>query len=151
MNNCNVTAAYNGLNFIFKDNTLSINGKKVLNGEKIIGVYIFDSCILTLTEDLDVYNKSPAESYSENRKGNVFAFDFNGDLLWSVNDLIDNIHFPFTLVYAVDKERRKIFSDFGVVFHDDCEYCVCLDHGGDSLIIDLTNGKALAKKHLCWD
>ena len=107
------------------------------------------SAVLVVTDDPDLHNKSVSDSYRPNRIGNLMAFDANGDLLWRINDLYNDVHFPFCGGHFASKEEREHFSKWHQIdFDPNHEYFIGLTYADEHYIIDLTSQKLVARKVL---
>jgi len=63
------------------DNTLLINGKTLSFENSIDGLAISDSEVIVLTYETDANGNIIADNVPRN---NIFAYDFNGNLLWRI-------------------------------------------------------------------
>ena len=114
---------------------------------QIISIAIMSEVIVIIAYDPDIYN-SPASSYKEDRRGNLFAYDFNGQLLWSIDDIInEKIHFPFSGGTIATCEAKESFSKWqNVSFVDGHEYYIAYNNADAHYIIDITDSTVIAKR-----
>lgn len=124
-------------------NTIFINGNEMVFDEYINGVAFNDHIILIL-----LYHMEPDGSVRGNKThpNNVFAYDYNGNRLWSIADIIGTPRFPMGSMTIHTKESLEeirhpwINENTAIEEHD---YLCCSDDGGIHFIIDITEKKVL--------
>ncbi len=108
---------------------------------------IASKMFLLVLEDEDLH-RTPLAVYEENRPhnpNNVIAFDFNGKPLWNIADLIGDNPFPIVGGAMVSCEWiRGIFDAPPTIAGH--EYFLCGDHGGRTIIVDITDTKVIYNK-----
>ena len=129
--------------------TLVINGKDVLlyTNFSVIGLFVFEHEVIIITDDMDLHNTSVADSYRENRQGNMIAFTTQGELLWTYDDIAhDPLHFPFSGGYVANDDNKAFFANyFQIEFDPNHAYFVATDNAEGHTIIDVTANKWLAR------
>ena len=122
---------------------VSIDGKIIYNNEEqIIKVAIGKNTILVATDHPDLHHPHPYSMPLTKQKGNVFALDTNGNLLWRIEDIVELFPDPFDwLKIIADKDREETERMYMVNLIDRHEYCVCANSWGQYYLIDMTEKK----------
>lgn len=143
-------SVFGGIRFTsFESNDeLYIGGKEVLLGLdcKVVSLAIFHNTVIVIIDDPDLH-VSVRDGYRKNRKANIMAFDYNGNLIPEITDVAsESLHLPYNSSYIPSQESKNSFSiSFGVTFDDTHEYLILLDSGDGRYIIDITERKLVAQ------
>ena len=140
----------NGRILFFREGqSVTLDGSRLIDHpeSQVISIAIMSEVIVIIADDPDIYN-SPANSYKEDRQGNLFAYDFNGRLLWSIDDIInEELHYPFFGGSIVTSEKKELFSKWkNVSFVDGHEYYIAYNNADANYIIDITDSVVIAKR-----
>jgi len=128
--------------------TLYVGDKCIYDGIKsnarILTIAVGKSSIVIVTDDPDLH-KMVCDGYQDMRIGNMRAFSLDGTVIWHINDLVNDIHYPFCLGYIVDATERDVFANHQVPLLSDHEYYVGLTPLDEHYIIDLTTNEFITK------
>lgn len=131
----------NKISIVVSDRSfIVINEKTVYSGEEqIIEVSIGKNTILVATDHPDFHRQLSYSMPLVRQKGNIFAFDTNGTLLWRIEDIVAEFRVAFNIAYIVsDKERADEAYRYNVELRDDHDYCVCATALAEYHLIDMT-------------
>ncbi len=137
---------------IESDNLYAINclaGKNIEFLDKIREICIAEEIILIRTEDRDFRNGCQSVPFvKDNREeNNVNAYDWQGNHLWNIGELVGDIKMGFDGITHITPVEAK--REFGIrpPFNAQCLFsCVS---GGFVFIIDAKNKKMLCKISGC--
>lgn len=108
-----------GKKYSYKENMIWFAEKQIIFNEKIAEVVEFEKCVV-------IRNK-----YSnENPTNNLVAFDFDGNKIWEIDDIIKPLA-PQTIV-SVGKK--------------DCQYISIITFTGVNLLVEAESGQIVDKK-----
>lgn len=84
-------------NGLYQLNCLS-HSHIIHTSDKILEIFIIKDMIMLLTEDRDFRNGAlQAPIYKDDRRiNNIDAYDWNGNHLWNIGNIVGNIKTPFT-------------------------------------------------------
>ena len=121
------------------------SGKKIEFLDKICGICISDEVILVRTEDRDFRNgfQSGVPFVKDNREeNNVNAFDWQGNHLWNIGELVGDIKMAFDgMTYTTPDEVNR---EFGITPKSCSNLYKCIS-GGFVFIIDTKSAKLIYK------
>lgn len=130
------------------EHTLYVGDKCIYNGieEKlrILTIAVGKSSIVIVTDDQDLH-KRVCDGYRDKRIGNLRAFSLDGNFLWHINDLVNDLHYPFFSGYIVDDTTRHVFAHCQIPLLSDHEYYVGRTPLDEHYIIDLTTNEFITK------
>jgi len=140
----------NGNIFSLKNGSYArINEKQLFDkfDMTVIHATVMKNSIIMITYDNDL-QLPVINQYKESRKSNLFAFDFNGNLLWTVEDIInENIHFPFCGGYIATDKNIELFKNwYSIKFTDGHEYFIAYNNADTNYVIDTTDNAVVAIK-----
>lgn len=108
-----------GKDYLYKENIIWFAKKQIIFSEKIAEIVEFEKCVV-------IRNK-----YSnENPTNNLVAFDFYGNKIWEIDDIIKPLA-PQTIV-SIGKK--------------DCRYISIIIFTGVNLLIEAESGQIVGKK-----
>ena len=86
--------------------------------------------------------------YKGIRKGNLFAFDLEGNLSWSIDSIIkESLNYSFSGGYIATDHDKELFSKWkNVDFVDGHEYYIAYNNVDARYIIDITDSVVIAKR-----
>ena len=114
--------------------------------KRIISLSVAQNAVVVVIDDLDLHQKSVADSYCENKIGNILAFNLQGKKLWRIDDLVDSLHFPFSGGHLATIQNRNFYSKwYGIHFDVDHEYYIGVNCADEHYLIDLTDGVYVSK------
>ena len=133
---------------IESDNLYAINclsGKIVEFLDRIREICIAEEIILIRTEDRDFRNGSQnAPFVKDNREeNNVNAFDWQGNHLWNIGELVGDIKMAFDGITHITPIEAK--REFGIKPKMNAQYLFSCVSGGFVFIIDAKSKKTLYK------
>lgn len=119
-------------------------GKSIEMLDKITAICISDGILLIMTEDRDFRNGCQSTSFvKDNREeNNVNAFDFQGNHLWNIGELVGDIKMAFDGIAHLSSEEAK--NLYGVICTPASNLFKCIS-GGFVFIIDANDKKLLLK------
>lgn len=120
-------------------------GKNVEFLDKILDICITDDFLLVRTEDRDFRNGCQSASWlKENREeNNINAFDWQGNHLWNIGELVGDIKMAFDGITHITSSKANI--ELGTDIESDSQYLFKCVSGGFAFIIDAQNKKMLYK------
>ena len=107
--------------------------------------YIVDQLIVIRTADRDFRNGAlfAPDIIDERRENNIIAYDWKGNYLWNIGDLVGDIKKPFRgFGYISHKEAEE---EYGVKVKNPSNILFECIAGGFAFIIDATEKKLLLK------
>lgn len=105
--------------YLYRENIIWFSEKQIIFSEKIAEIIEFENCVV-------IRNK-----YSnENPTNNLVAFDFSGNKIWEIDDIIKPLA-PQTVV-SIGKK--------------DCHYVSIITFTGLNLLIEAESGQSVDKK-----
>ena len=105
--------------YSYKENIIWFADKKIMLSEKIVEIIEFEKCVV-------VRNKYT----SANPTNNLVAFDFDGNKIWEIDDIIKPLK-PQTIV-SIGKR--------------DCQYVSIITFTGLNLLVETETGQIVDKK-----
>ena len=120
------------------------SGEKIESPDKICEICILDEIFLIRTEDRDFRNGCQSATFvKDNREeNNINAFDWQGNHLWNIGELVGDIKMAFDGITHITSDEVK--RDFGITCDPVCNLFKCVS-GGFVFILDVTNKKLLLK------
>lgn len=106
-------------NYSYKENIIWIAGKQIIFSEKIAEIIEFEKCVVIRNKYSD-----------ENPTNNLAAFDFDGNKIWKIDDIIKPLA-PQTIV-SIGKK--------------DCRYISIITFIGLNLLIEAESGQIVEKE-----
>lgn len=130
------------------DSLYAINclaGKSVEFLDKIREICIAEEIILIRTEDREFRNGCQSVSYvKDNREeNNVNAYDWQGNHLWNIGELVGDIKMAFDSITHITSAEAK--QEFGIRTPINAQCLFRCVSGGFVFIIDAKNKKMLCK------
>ncbi len=113
----------------------------------IISIAITSNSIIVITDAPDIHEPI-LYNYNGIRKGNLFAFDFEGRLRWSIDDIIiESLNYSFSGGYIATDHDKELFHKWqNVSFVDGHEYYIAYNNADARYIIDVTDSVVIAKR-----
>lgn len=105
--------------YLYKENTIWFAEKEIVFSEKIAEIIKFEKCVVIRNK---YSNKNPTN--------NLAAFDFYGNIIWEINDIIK----PLTPQTIVSIGKR------------DCQHVSMITFTGLNFVIEVETGKIVEKK-----
>lgn len=105
--------------YSYKENIICFAEKQIIFSEKIAEIIEFEKCVV-------IRNKYS----SENPTNNLVAFDFSGNKIWEIDDIVKPLE-PQTIV-SIGKK--------------DCQYVSIITFTGLNLLIEAESGQIVDKK-----
>ena len=133
----------NGLiNVTCTDRRLALNGSYINFQNDITGVSIGSNIVFVLFDSRD-----EGITHEELLRNNVNAYDFNGNFLWSIGDVIDETRsFERMSIHNASSLAKHDTSCQPVLIKDEHEYLVLYTYGDQRFVIDVTEKKQIQKK-----
>lgn len=133
---------------IESDNLYAINclsGKNVAFLDRIREICIAEGIILIRTEDRDFRNGCQSAPFvKDNREeNNIHAFDWQGNHLWNIGELVGDIKMAFDGITHITPSEAN--SQFGIRLKRNAQGLFMCVSGGLVFIIDAFNKKMLCK------
>lgn len=125
-----------------------VDGQFVLKKleQKIIRVAIVKDTMIVLTDHQDLHRQLSYSMQPIHQKGNVFAMDTDGTLLWNIEEIIGPFRCAFSIAYVVsEKGRAQEEQTYKVKLEKDHDYLVCADRLDWHYLIDLTEKRLVEK------
>lgn len=128
---------------------VDLDGKRLIgdNEVKVISIAIMSDSIIIITDKPDIHDPI-VYNYKGIRKGNLFAFDFEGNLSWSIDSIIDeSLNYSFSGGYIATDHDKELFNKWkNVDFVDGHEYYIAYNNADARYIIDITDSTVIAKR-----
>ena len=120
-------------------------GAKIELLDKICDICISDEIILLRTEDRDFRNGCLSAPFvKDNREeNNINAFDWQGNHLWNIGELVGDIKMAFDGITHITSDEAN--REFGIIAEPTSNLYKCIS-GGFIFIIDVNSRKLLLKE-----
>ena len=120
-------------------------GKKVEFLDKVLDICITDDFLLVRTEDRDFRNGAQSAPWvKDNREeNNINAFDWQGNHLWNIGELVGDIKMQFDAITHITPIEAK--REFGLRLKKNAQSLFKCISGGFVFIIDAQSKKMLYK------
>lgn len=120
-------------------------GKNVEFLDKILDICITDDILLIRTEDQDFRNGCQSAPWiKDNREeNNVNAYDWQGNHLWNIGELVGDIKMAFDSITHITSAEAK--QEFGIETSINAQSLFRCISGGFLFIIDAKNKKMLCR------
>lgn len=125
-----------------------VDGQFILKNleRKIINLVIVKDTMIVLTDHQDLHRQLSYSMQPIHQKGNVFAMDTDGTLLWNIEEIIGPFRCAFSIAYVVsEKGRAQEEQTYKVKLEKDHDYLVCADRLDWHYLIDLTEKRLVEK------
>ncbi len=120
--------------------TLGCNVKKIEMKDSIISVSVADNIIIILSEDPEFRMGSKQIEFVKNsyiEKNNITAYDWDGNVLWNISDIIGEINMSFSGGCVTTLENLSTYFGFDKKMYDANSKLYACTAGGKNYIIDL--------------
>lgn len=120
-------------------------GKNVEFLDKVLDICITDDILLIRTEDRDFRNGCQSAPWIKvNREeNNVNAYDWQGNCLWNIGELVGDIKMAFDSITHITPEEAK--ETLGIRLNPDAHHVFRCIACGFTFLIDAKNKKMLYK------
>ena len=146
-----ITAMTSGKNFVsfeieseglYKIHSL---GVPIESLDKICTVCIMDKCLVLKTEDRDFRDGALTAPWIKDDRSinNVWAYDFDGTLLWNIGSIVGDIKMAFDGISCTLKSNAEL--EYGLKFPGASDVLLIGIAAGFTFIIDVENRRLLAK------
>ena len=99
---------------------------------EIISLSAFRDLLILVIDDDDLY-VTPSEIWQrkKKRKGNLYAYSYQGELLWNIDDIVDeDLYFPICGGHIAKAKEKELYTKWkGVAFEEGHEYYIALNYG----------------------
>ncbi len=152
-----VTALFNGKRYSFSTKYIGtyihIQNQTINPPDKIYGVSITKDMVITIREDRDFRSgaKSTPMFKDERRINNIDAYDWNGNHLWNIGDIVGDLKTAFFNGAVISKEEvlELNFPNFTSDYDDSHDLYIC-NTLIDQFLIDLSDLHIIGKRCGRW-
>ncbi len=119
--------------------------------DKIYQICIAENIVIITTEDRGFRNGATHVSYEEigeRRENNILAYDWQGNFLWNIGEIVGDIKMPFSGLSPVEHQIAQ--EEYGAQLLKGCGLLLHCTAGGYRYLIDATHKTVLTIRNGKW-